>query len=242
MQQKKKHNEIAIIIPAYNESKNIEKLILKINFYLNKPNIFIVDDSPNFETDTIIKKKKIKVNYFHRKKKRGRGSAVIFALKKIIKKKNIKTVIEMDADFSHPPKEIKRNLDFFRKKNLDLLIGSRYLKNSKILNWPLSRKILSYLSNKLARLLLSIKVTDYTNGFRIYSLKSCKIISKKCGKIGDGFIILSEILQEINNENLRIGEIKTVFVNRARGESSVSFKLIILSLFGLLKLFVKRFK
>ncbi len=242
MQQKKKHNEIAIIIPAYNESKNIEKLILKINFYLNKPNIFVVDDSPNFETALIVKKKKIKVNYFHRKNKSGRGSAVIFALKKIIRNKNIKTVIEMDADFSHPPNEIRRNLNFFKKNNLDLLIGSRYLKKSKIINWPLSRKILSYLSNKLARLLLSIDVADYTNGFRIYSLKSCKIITKRCGKIGDGFIILSEILQEINNENLKIEEIETVFVNRSRGESTVSLKLIIMSLFGLFKLFVKRFK
>ncbi len=242
MLQKKNHSDIAVIIPAYNESKNINKLILKINFYLNKPNIFVVDDSPNFETAAIIKKKKIRINYFHRKKKSGRGSAVIFALKKIVKKRNINTVIEMDADFSHPPKEIRRNLNFFLKNNLDLLIGSRYLKKSKIINWPLSRKILSYLSNKLARLLLSIDVTDYTNGFRIYSLKSCKIITKRCGKIGDGFIILSEILQEINNEDLKIDEIQTVFVNRSRGESTVSLKLIIMSLIGLFKLFIKRFK
>ena len=148
----------------------------------------------------------------------------------------------MDADFSHPPKEIPRNLNYFSKNNLDLLIGSRYLKKSKIINWPVSRKILSYLSNKLAKLLLSIPVTDYTNGFRIYSTRSCKVIIKNCGKIGDGFIILSEILQEINNKKLRIDEIETVFVNRTRGESSINFKLILMSLIGLSKLFVKRFK
>ena len=163
-------------------------------------------------------------------------------MKKVIKNKDIKTVVEMDADFSHPPKEIIRNLNYFSKNNLDLLIGSRYLRKSKIINWPVSRRILSSLSNKLSRLLLSIPVSDYTNGFRIYSIKSCEIIVNKCGNIGDGFIILSEILQEIHNKRLRIGEIETVFVNRTRGESSVNFKLVLMSLFGLIKLFIKRFK
>ena len=91
-----------------------------------------------------------------------------------------------------------------------MLISSRYINGSKIINWPISRTILSF-SNKLARILLSIPVSDYTNGFRIYSLRSSKIIIKKCGKIGDGFIILSEILQEIYKAKLKIGEINTVF-------------------------------
>lgn len=237
-----KHNKIAIIIPAYNEHQNIQRLINQINYYLDQPNIFVIDDSTNFKTYNLIKNKKIKINYFHRNKKAGRGSAVIFALKKIIKNKNIEAIIEMDADFSHPPKEIKRNLKYFSKNNLDLLISSRYINGSKIINWPISRTILSFFSNKLARILLSIPVSDYTNGFRIYSLRSSKIIIKKCGKIGDGFIILSEILQEIYKAKLKIGEINTVFLNRARGESSVNFKLLLMSFIGLLKLFTKRFK
>ena len=216
-------------------------MIKQIRYNLKNPNIFVVDDSNNLKTYNIFKGKKFGVNYFHRKTKGGRGSAVIFALKKILKNKKIKAVVEMDADFSHPPKEIIRNLDYFLKNNFDLLIGSRYLKKSKIINWPYTRRLLSYLSNKLARLLLSIPVSDYTNGFRIYSINSCRVIVKKCGKIGDGFIILSEILQEIHNKRLKIGEIETIFVNRTRGESSVNPKLILMSFLGLLKLFVKRF-
>ena len=234
--------EIAIIIPAYNEHKNIQKLIKQIRSYIKTPNIVLVDDSSTFKTSNIILKKKIKVKYYHRKKKAGRGSAVIFGIKKIITNKKIKAFIEMDADFSHSTKEIKRNLNYFFSNNLDMLIASRYLKKSKIINWPLSRRVLSYLANKLARLLLSISVSDYTNGFRIYSRSSAKVIIKKCGKIGDGFIILSEILQEINNKNLKIGEIDSIFINRLRGESSVSINSFIISLFGLLKLFLKRFK
>ena len=147
----------------------------------------------------------------------------------------------MDADFSHDPKEIKKNLKIFKKKKLDLLISSRYLKESKISNWRLSRRIFSLMANFLAKLLLNLGVSDYTNGFRIYSRKSVELITKKCGNIGDGFIVLSEILLIIKIFNLKISEFPSIFVNRKRGESSVNFKLIIQSFLGLIKLyFIKK--
>ena len=144
----------------------------------------------------------------------------------------------MDADFSHSPTELIRNLKYFTKNNLDLLISSRYLKDSRIINWPLSRRVFSKLSNILANLVLRINISDYTNGFRIYSNNSIKVILKKCGNIGDGFIILSEILLAIYINKLKIGEIHSKFVNRLRGESNVNIKLILNSLYGLLKLFL----
>ena len=89
--------------------------------------------------------------YFHRGKKLGRGSAVLYGFKYLIKNyKNFKCCIEMDADMSHNPREIKIKLNYL-KKNLDLLISSRYSQKSKIINWPASRQILSYLSNKLSK-------------------------------------------------------------------------------------------
>ena len=100
------------------------------------------------------------------------------------------------------------------------------------------KKIFSKLSNILANLVLGINISDYTNGFRIYSNKSIKIILNKCGNIGDGFIILSEILVALNVNNLKIGEIHSKFVNRLRGESNVNITLIFSSLYGLLKLFL----
>ena len=141
----------------------------------------------------------------------------------------------MDADFSRS-KELPRNINFFLENNLDLLIASRYLKKSKIVNWSLSRRIFSKLANFLAKNLLKIKLSDFTNGFRIYSKRSAEKITKVCGNIGDGFIILSEIIVVLNNNNFKIGEIETYFLNRERGKSSVNFKLIIASFLGLLKL------
>ena len=231
--------EINIIIPTFNEDDNIAKLIKAI--IKIKPNsiITIVDDSKKDSIRFILKKNKFgnNVKYFHRKNARGRGSAVLFGFKKNLKKVKKQIFIEMDADFSHEPSELTKNLKLFEKNNTDLLIASRYLPKSKIYNWSLSRRIFSKLSNILAKMILKINVSDYTNGFRIYSKNSIKLITKKCGKIGDGFIVLSEILLILKINKFKISETDSIFVNRKRGESSVNLKLILQSLFGLVKLF-----
>ena len=144
----------------------------------------------------------------------------------------------MDADFSHNPKELKYKIKYFLEKKIDLLISSRYLKGSTIKNWSPFRLIFSRLSNILANLLLDLGISDYTNGFRIYSKRSIQLITKKCGKIGDGFIVLSEILLIIKLSNFKINELPTIFINRKRGESSVNFLLIVKSFFGLIKLYL----
>lgn len=233
-------NKIAIIIPAYNERKNLKKLVDQINSNLNDIQILIIDDSKvNDSEQTIIDKKN--VHFIYRGKKLGRGSAVLFGLKECLKK-DYNIFIEMDADFSHDPNELQDKIDFFLNNNLDVLVASRYLKNSKIVNWSLSRRIFSKLSNFLAKKLLRIPVSDYTNGYRLYSREAAQLITRECGKIGDGFIVLSEILLVTSLNKLKIGEISSIFINRIRGESSVNVKLIFLSLFGLLKLFILKIK
>jgi len=233
------HN-ISIIIPTYKEKENIFKLTKKILSLYPKAVIFVVDDTENLNLKNRFKSNKIK--YFLRKNKKGRGSAVLYGLKKSLKYKSNSIFIEMDADFSHNPKELKKKIDFFIKNDLDLLISSRYLENSKIINWPIQRLVFSKLSNKLAQFLLNVGVTDYTNGFRIYSRRSVELIVKKCGRIGDGFIVLSEILLTIKLNKFKIRELPTIFVNRKRGESSVNFKLIIQSLIGIVKLYFIKIK
>ena len=229
-------NNIAIIIPTYNELENIENLILEILINVPKSTIFIVDDSKTQEIGELIKGKNLKAKYFHRTEMSGRGSAVIYGLKKALEENKYEIFIEMDADFSHNPKELPDNIGLFLKKKLDLLIASRYLNESKIINWSLSRRILSKASNIFARNLLRIPLKDFTNGFRIYSYQAVKKIVSSCGNIGDGFIILSEIIVVIKNNNFNIGEVKTVFVNRERGKSSVNLKLIAASFYGIIKL------
>ena len=227
---------ISIIIPTFKERENIKNLINLIKSEIEISKIIIVDDSPNEEI-----KNEIRifddVEYIYRGKKLGRGSAVIEGLNFSQKNFNSEIFVEMDADLSHDPKELKENLKLFKKNNCDLLISSRYLKESKIINWPFSRKIFSYLANRLARFLLGIPISDYTNGYRIYSKNAVNHISNNCGNIGDGFIILSEILVQLYYNGFKVGETKSKFVNRTRGESSLNLKEILNAFFGLLKIF-----
>lgn len=233
---------IGIIVPTYNENENILDLIKKIDQNLSPKNInykvFIIDDSIEDTISAIIKPLQKKVKYFHRGKKLGRGSAVIEGMKYALETEYTNLFIEMDADLSHNPDEILDKIEIFNGRKLDLLVSSRYHDNSKIEGWTIQRKILSFFANKLAKTLLSVPVTDYTNGYRFYSKNAVIFIIENCGKIGDGFIVLSEILLKLHNNNFTISETFTIFKNRERGESKVNFDLILNSLVGLFKLFL----
>ena len=227
---------IAIVIPAYNEKDNILKLVTEISKRLNESEIVIVDDSKEDKISELIRDFK-NIKYVFRGKKLGRGSAVLEGLDYLINNSQAEIFIEMDADYSHDPLELKKNLVLHKENNYDLLISSRYLKKSKIINWPISRRVFSFLANKLARFLLGVPISDYTNGYRFYSKNAVKHITQNCGKIGDGFIILSEILVELYFNGFKVGETESKFVNRVRGESSVNFTEILNSFIGLLKIF-----
>lgn len=228
-------NKILLVIPTFNEKKNIILITNKLLKLYKDIKILVVDDSnSSFKRPKKLNKK---VSFIHRKNQKGRCSAVLYGFKIGLQKK-FNIFIEMDADFSHNPNELKRNIKFFNKQKLDLLISSRYLKKSKIINWSLSRKVLSFLSNFLAELLLSANLTDYTNGYRIYSKDSVRIITKNCGLISNSFITLSDIIITLKNRNKKIDEIDSIFINRVRGDSKVNFLMVLNSLFGLLKLFI----
>lgn len=228
-------SQISIIIPSYNEIDNIEKLLNKIIQFKNDVKIFIIDDSTDNGISNIAKRFE-QVSYTYRGKKLGRGSAVIEGMKQVLHKECGDIIIEMDADFSHDPAELILNFEKFNRENLDLLVASRYKQDSQIINWSLRRRIFSKLSNILARFLLEVPLTDYTNGYRIYSKNAVRHVVNHCGRIGDGFIVLSEILIHLYYNNFKIGETPTIFRNRVRGVSSVTLSEVIKSLFGLFKI------
>ena len=229
--------KIGFILPCYNEFENLFILINQIKKIFSNHFIVVVDDSSTDEIKHKISKYR-NIKYFKRKSKLGRGSAVIYGMKNILKEKKIDLIVEMDTDLSSHPKELPKNINFFKKEKLDLLIMSRYLKGSKIINWPFRRRLFSFLSNKLAYFLLRIKVSDYTMGYRIYSKNAVKHVVKNCGKIGSGFIVLAEILAELNYNNFKIKDTKTTFINREKGSGTVNIKLIYESLIGIFKIYL----
>ena len=228
--------KVSVIIPAYNEKNNVVSLAGDIINKIENVEVIIVDDSKEDNISPLLEKMS-KVKYIFRGKKLGRGSAVIEGIKYLIKNTDTKIFVEMDADYSHDPNELTNNLKLFKEGKYDLLISSRYLSDSKIVNWPVTRKIFSFMANSLAKFLLRVPVSDYTNGFRIYSNNAANHIAFNCGKIGEGFIILSEILVELYYKNFKVGETSGKFVNRVRGESSVNLKEIFNSFLGLIRIY-----
>jgi dolichol-phosphate mannosyltransferase len=228
---------IGVTIPSYNEAESIPSLLISIRECLPDSIIAVIDDSPNLETVKVIQKLNLpNVEVQHRETKGGRGSAILVGIDLLLKK-GCDKIIEMDADFSHHPQELSAIIKRSNESQIDLLIASRYLPESQIVNWPLSRRIFSKSSNLLARTLLQVPIHDYTNGYRCYSRLGAEHIVKTCGKYGKGFIALSEILVNLYYSKYKVDEIPTKFVNRVRGESSVNIVEIKNALTGLFKIY-----
>jgi len=232
-------NNLLIIIPAYNEGKNLIELLKKIKSENENWSIIIVDDSENFETNKLIENyKEKKIHYIKRNIKMGRGSAVRFGFE-YSKKNKFDYILEMDADLSHNPSEIKLLLNKLIIKKYDLVIGSRYLKNSKIIGWPIKRRIFSKLSNFFAKFLFGFGLTDYTNGFRVYNAGAINELIKYPIE-NNGFMYLTETFTILKKKNFKISEHATIFTNRKKGSSSLRLSEILRSFVGIIKLKLKR--
>ncbi len=231
-----KNTKIGVCIPTYNEKKNIIQLIEKILKIKNILICIVDDNSPDNTSNIVIKyfKKYInnKIFVIKRKKKNGRGSAVWDGFNKL-KKLDISLFIEMDSDFSHSITDLKKGIKIFNlnKNKSDILLGSRYPKGL-IINWPIQRRIFSRLANILAKLLISNKINDYTNGFRFYNIKAVNLMLLKKPD-NKGYIYLIETLSLFIQNRMIINEFMIVFRNRIRGKSNTNFSEIINSLLGI---------
>lgn len=225
---------IGVVIPCYREDLTIARLVGALRALLPSAWIVVVDDSPDDATGAAVSSvADARVQYVHRTEKGGRGSAVLVGLRFLVEQEDIDTFIEMDADFSHDPGEIPRLASTLKERGADLVIGSRYIAQSEIHQWPVGRHVFSACSNWLARKVLEVPVADYTNGFRCYSRRAADLVSKECGRYGKGFISLSETLVNLHFRGFTIVEVPTRFVNRVRGESSLTKEEVTNALRGL---------
>ncbi|MCL4417202.1 MAG: glycosyltransferase [Patescibacteria group bacterium] len=230
-------NDVGVVIPAYNESKNLRILLLKIYELYPGISVFVVDDSSQKEKkelkllERLFKKKKLYILY--RNKKSGRGSAVRDGMRALLLNKKIKYFIEMDADLAHRPEEI--NLFIKEKNTADLIIGSRYLKESRIIKWPMRRIIQSKIINIFLKLWLGINISDYTNGFRLYSRRAVEKLLRFSLR-EKGFIALSEMAYKLKRAKFTIKEIPTTFTDRKYGQSNANTKELLISFIGAIRI------
>ncbi len=214
-----------VIIPTYNEKDNIEKIVLKTLKQDDIIEILVVDDGSPDGTGNIVKsiqENNPKVHLLERKKKMGLGSAYVAGFKYAIKNQ-FDYIIEMDADFSHNPKEIPNMLKEIQ--NNDLIIGSRYIVGINVINWSLKRLLLSYFASIYVRVITGMKVNDPTGGFKCFRREVLENIDLD-KIISDGYSFQIEMNFRTWCKNYRIKEIPIVFTDRQNGTSKMSKKIV----------------
>ena len=215
--------ETLVIVPTYNESKNVSNLL---NLFVESSfDVLIVDDNSPDRTSEIVKNYILEysnINLLERSGKLGLGSAYRDGFNWALERR-YKSIVEMDADFSHSFSDLS-NLDNC-KKDYDLVIGSRYVSGGKTEGWSRSRKLLSTTANKIAKTLLKIKVNDMTSGFRIYSRECLESINYQNTK-SNGYAFQIEMTLLVSNNNRSIKEIPITFYERSMGDSKMSKAIV----------------
>ena len=233
--------DVLIIIPTYNEIENIENIIIStINLYPTI-NILIVDDnSPDLTSKKVEDlKPKFKDQLFllKRLKKEGLGTAYVAGFKWALKNK-FNYVFEMDADLSHNPKDIKRILEPMLENNYDVSIGSRYIEGINVVNWPLSRIILSYTASQYVQLITRMNIKDSTSGYICYKKSVLESIDLDNIKF-TGYAFQIEMKYKSYLKNFKIIEVPIIFSDRLFGVSKLNGNIISEAIFGVIAMRIK---
>ena len=232
-----------VIIPTFNEKENIERIILKV-FSLEKTfHILIVDDGSPDGTADIVKNlqnrfsKKLFIE--ERKGKLGLGTAYIHGFKWALKK-NYDFIFEMDADFSHNPDDLLRLYDECNDLGSDVSIGSRYVNGVNIVNWPMSRLLMSYFASKYVKLITGMPIHDSTAGFKCYKRRVLeKIDLNKIQFVGYAFQIEMKFTSWMYG--FKVVEVPVIFTDRQEGNSKMSSGIFFEAFIGVIQMKIKSF-
>jgi len=221
--------KVFVILPTYNEKKNLAQLVTNILAVLNNQRItgqiIIVDDhSPDGTgqlADRLAKKLPDKITVIHRSGKLGLGSAYLTGFEKALRT-GADYIFEMDADLSHSPTDIPKFLRAARQS--DLVLGSRYVPGGQIKNWSVPRKLISRGGALYAKIILGLPINDLTSGFKCFRASALRQIELARVK-SDGYSFQIELTYRVHQQKLKIKEIPIVFTDRQAGQSKFSAKI-----------------
>jgi len=215
-----------VVVPTYNEAENVGRLLPSILARDPRLSVLVVDDNSPDGTADVVKGLPDyggRIRLLERARKEGLGAAYIAGFKWVLANTDVDAIFEMDADFSHDPVALD---DFLREiEDHDLVLGSRYLDGITVVNWPLSRLILSVCANVYARLITGLPIKDCTGGFKCFRRTTLEQLPLD-DVTSDGYSFQIELNYQCWKRGLRIKEIPIVFVDRQVGVSKMSRRII----------------
>ena len=227
-----------VIIPTYNEKENIQRIIKNVFSLQRNFHILVVDDNSPDGTAALVKllqpRYPDRLFLVERIGKSGLGTAYIEGFRWILERE-YRYIFQMDADFSHNPNDLIRLFNACKRDDADVAVGSRYKTGVNVVNWPMSRVLLSWLASKYVRLITAMPVADTTAGFVCYKREVLeKIQLDKIKFVGYAFQI--EMKFKAYLAKFRIIEVPVIFTDRTRGTSKMSGSIIWEAVFGVVKM------
>nr|WP_315149224.1 polyprenol monophosphomannose synthase [uncultured Flavobacterium sp.] len=235
-------NNCIVIIPTYNEIENIESIVRAVLSQHKSFHVLVIDDnSPDHTADKVVMLQEEyggRLFLEKRAEKSGLGTAYVHGFKWALKN-NYDFIFEMDADFSHNPNDLEKLYDACHFGDADLAIGSRYVTGVNVVNWPLSRVLLSYFASVYVRMITGMKIHDATAGFVCYKRIVLESINlDKIRFVGYAFQI--EMKYRTYCKKLAISEVPIIFTDRTKGQSKMSNSIIVEAVFGVILLRLKK--
>ncbi len=214
-----------VIVPTYDERKNLQPLVLQILNQSERLEVLVIDDASPDGTGEIaeaLANDDERVHVIHRPRKLGLGTAYIDGFRFALEH-SYQLVFEMDADFSHDPRHLPEFLEL--ADDFDVVIGSRYTRGVTVVNWPMGRLLLSWLANAYARTVTGLPLNDLTSGFKCYRRKVLETIDlDRIHSTGYAFQI--ETVFRADRAGFRLVEIPIVFVDRNVGSSKMNRAIV----------------
>lgn len=233
-------SDSVVIIPTYNEKENIENIIRAvIGLKEHAFHILVIDDGSPDGTADIVKhlmasEFKHELHLVQRTGKLGLGTAYIAGFKWALEH-GYEYIFEMDADFSHAPKDLPRLYNACANEGYDVSVGSRYVSGVNVVNWPMGRVLMSYYASKYVRLITGVPLHDTTAGFVCYRRKVLETIDLDAIRF-KGYAFQIEMKFTSYKLGFKIKEVPVIFVNRELGTSKMSGGIFGEALFGVMRL------
>ena len=230
-----------VIVPTYNEIENIDRIVEVVLGLPIKVHLLIVDDNSPDGTGKRIKELQEKhtrsLHLLERSGKLGLGTAYIKGFEWALDR-GYQYICEMDADFSHNPNDLPSLFDACENASADVAIGSRYISGVNVVNWPMSRVLISYFASVYVRLITHMKVRDATAGFVCYRRKVLEVINLDKIKF-KGYAFKIEMKFKAWKYGFHILELPIIFTDRKEGTSKMSGKIVSEAIFGVIGLKIR---